>query len=221
MTPDTTSHNVPTDVNLPKVEIHATDVCNNRCGFCTTGWLNHEKNEQLAHPPRDRIRAQLEEGYRRGARRVLFQGGEPTVRRDLGDLLADAHSIGYQVTTIFTNARMAARKNRHRDALKRRATNADPRKDRIRWKEAATIQQRLKRGLEPVADAHNDRAKHWTAQRSLAEQVGHQGDVARIEQLDLWFHAGVVDHFRHAPDIAGRVDHDRTRLRRQQGEMGR
>lgn len=96
------------DVALPKVEIHVTDVCNNRCAFCTTGWINAEEGPRLAHVPRERIRAQLEAAYAGGARRALFQGGEPTVRRDLGDLLADAQAIGYQATTIFTNARMAA-----------------------------------------------------------------------------------------------------------------
>ena len=102
------SHDFPSDVELPKVEIHATDVCNNRCSFCTTGWLVREKGEALGHPPREVIRMQLEEAYRNGARRALFQGGEPTIRRDLGDLLADAHAIGFQVTNVFTNARMAA-----------------------------------------------------------------------------------------------------------------
>lgn len=98
----------PSDVELPKVEIHVTEVCNNRCGFCTTGWVNAEQGPRLAHVPREVIRAQLESARERGARRALFQGGEPTVRRDLGDLLSDAHAIGYEATTIFTNARMAA-----------------------------------------------------------------------------------------------------------------
>ncbi len=102
------SADFPSDVELPKVEIHATDACNNRCSFCTTGWLMREKGEDLGHPPRAILRMQLEEAYAKGARRVLFQGGEPTLRRDLGDLLADAHAVGYQATTIFTNARMAA-----------------------------------------------------------------------------------------------------------------
>jgi pyruvate-formate lyase-activating enzyme len=102
------SGDFPSDVELPKVEIHATDVCNNRCSFCTTGWLMREQGEDLGHPPRAVLRMQLEEAYAKGARRALFQGGEPTIRRDLGDLLADAHAIGYQATTIFTNARMAA-----------------------------------------------------------------------------------------------------------------
>jgi MoaA/NifB/PqqE/SkfB family radical SAM enzyme len=100
---------LPADVALPKIEIHVTEACNNRCGFCTTGWLNAEAAEgTLVHVPRARIREQLEEGRRQGARRALFQGGEPTVRRDLGDLLADAYELGYEATTIFTNARMAA-----------------------------------------------------------------------------------------------------------------
>jgi hypothetical protein len=98
----------PSDVELPKVEIHVTEVCNNRCGFCTTGWVNAEEGARLAHVPREVIRAQLEGAYAKGARRALFQGGEPTVRRDLGDLLADAQALGYRATTIFTNARMAA-----------------------------------------------------------------------------------------------------------------
>ena len=102
------SGDFPSDVDLPKVEIHATDVCNNRCGFCTTGWLMREQGEGLGHPPRELLRAQLEAAYANGARRVLFQGGEPTIRRDLADLLSDAHAVGYQATTIFTNARMAA-----------------------------------------------------------------------------------------------------------------
>lgn len=95
--------------HLPKVEIHVTELCNNRCTFCTTGWVNLERAD-MQHPPRELIRAQLETAYAGGARRALFQGGEPTLRRDLGDLVADAKSIGYLKTTIFTNARMGASK---------------------------------------------------------------------------------------------------------------
>jgi molybdenum cofactor biosynthesis enzyme MoaA len=96
-------------VRLPKVEIYVTDVCNNRCSYCTTGWENTEnKRSSLKHVPRETIRAHLVEHHARGARRVVFQGGEPTVRRDLGELLADAREAGYEATTVFTNARAAA-----------------------------------------------------------------------------------------------------------------
>ncbi len=96
------------DVDIPKVELHVTDVCNNRCSFCTTGWLMREGGEGLAHPPRELLRARLAEAFERGARRALFQGGEPTLRRDLGDVVGDAWDLGYEATTLFTNGRMAA-----------------------------------------------------------------------------------------------------------------
>ena len=76
------SGDFPSDVELPKVEIHATDVCNNRCSFCTTGWLMREQGEDLGHPPRAVLRRQLEEAYANGARRALFRLllGEDLVR---------------------------------------------------------------------------------------------------------------------------------------------
>lgn len=96
-------------VSLPKVEIFVTDVCNNRCAYCTTGWDNAEAPRgTLKHVRREVIRSHLEAHFQKGARRVLFQGGEPTVRRDLGELVADAVTVGYQATTVFTNARAAS-----------------------------------------------------------------------------------------------------------------
>ncbi len=95
-------------VRLPKVEIFVTDVCNNRCTYCSTGWENAEAARgALKHVPREVIRGHLETHFQKGARRVVFQGGEPTVRRDLGELISDAVAIGYQATTVFTNARAA------------------------------------------------------------------------------------------------------------------
>ena len=110
------------DVSLPKVEIHVTEACNNRCAFCTTGWVNLERSERLDHVPRERIRVQLEQAFAEGARRALFQGGEPTLRPDLGALLDDARAIGYEATTVFTNARMGASRAGARTLAEMRAT---------------------------------------------------------------------------------------------------
>lgn len=93
---------------LRKVEVHVTDACSNRCVFCTTG---HRLAAEAVPPedaPRATIRRQLEEAYAQGCRRVLLQGGEPTLRTDLEGLLEDAREIGYQATILFTNARAAA-----------------------------------------------------------------------------------------------------------------
>ncbi|MDP1823163.1 MAG: radical SAM protein [Archangium sp.] len=94
---------LPDDVKIPKAEIHVTEACNNRCAFCTTGWEN-----TLRHVPREVIRAHLREAWEGGARRVLYQGGEPTLRPDLGELVADARAAGFPVVSVFTNARLAS-----------------------------------------------------------------------------------------------------------------
>lgn len=91
-----------------KVEVHVTDACSNRCAFCTTGQRLSAGQAPPRDPPRAAIRRQLEEAYATGSRRVLFQGGEPTLRADLGELLADARAVGFQVIGVFTNARAAA-----------------------------------------------------------------------------------------------------------------
>lgn len=91
------------DVKIPKAEIHVTEACNNRCAFCTTGWEN-----TLRHVPREVIRTHLREAWEGGARRVLYQGGEPTLRPDLGELIADARTAGFPVVSVFTNARLAS-----------------------------------------------------------------------------------------------------------------
>jgi MoaA/NifB/PqqE/SkfB family radical SAM enzyme len=96
------------DVLLPNVEIHVTESCNNRCGFCTTGWVNAEDDGKIEHVSRAILRTQMENAYASGARRALFHGGEPTVRRDLGELVEEARSLGFLATTIFTNGRQAA-----------------------------------------------------------------------------------------------------------------
>lgn len=96
------------DVELPKVEIHVTEVCNNRCSFCSTAWVNDEQGTKLAHVPREVIRTQTRRSVRkRGAPRPL-PGGRAHHAARSGDLLGDAWGMGYEATTIFTNARMAA-----------------------------------------------------------------------------------------------------------------
>ena len=97
----------PNDAAIPKLEIEITDLCNNRCAFCTTGWINLE-NTKFSLMPRAEVRRRMQEGFERGARRVLFQGGEPTLHGELGSFVNDAYELGFPIVTVFTNARAAA-----------------------------------------------------------------------------------------------------------------
>jgi MoaA/NifB/PqqE/SkfB family radical SAM enzyme len=93
---------------VPAVEIPVTEACNNRCSFCTTAWSMTEKSFEPSDLSRETMRERLAEAYARGSRRVIFHGGEPTRRRDLGEIVEDARRAGYELVSIFTHARAAA-----------------------------------------------------------------------------------------------------------------
>ena len=87
----------------PRLDLKVGFACNNRCWFCVQG----DKRERI--PPRSsqEIREVLRE---RAASldSVVFTGGEPTVRNDLGELIAYARELGYRSIQLQTNGRRLA-----------------------------------------------------------------------------------------------------------------
>ncbi|MCB9589016.1 MAG: radical SAM protein [Polyangiaceae bacterium] len=86
--------------------------CNNRCTFCSVG-------SPPALPPgnkvptdeRARLRAlseHLSEEYRRGARELTLDGGEPTLSRGVFQLIQIAKRIGFDRVSLITNGRLAS-----------------------------------------------------------------------------------------------------------------
>ena len=73
------------------VSWNVTFRCNLRCGYC--GALDAPRRECET----EEIKAGLQELYRLGGRWITFGGGEPLLRRDLGDLIVYAKSLGFQV----------------------------------------------------------------------------------------------------------------------------
>ena len=86
-----------------RVDLKIGFACNNRCHFCVQG------DKRARHAPRDAaaLREILEQERAR-ADAVVFTGGEPTVRRDLPELVAYARELGYRTIQIQTNGRMFA-----------------------------------------------------------------------------------------------------------------
>lgn len=77
--------------------------CNNRCLFCAQG----EKRRSTGLVPA----AQLVEHMRRAfepGRGLVLTGGEPTIRKDLVELVKVARGCGYSPIQIQTNGRMLA-----------------------------------------------------------------------------------------------------------------
>lgn len=77
--------------------------CNNRCRFCVQG----EKRSIHAPRPLEELRAVLRDERARVCS-VVFTGGEPTMRRELPELVACARELGYERIQIQSNGRMFA-----------------------------------------------------------------------------------------------------------------
>lgn len=74
--------------------------CNNNCRFCGEG-----ENRCLGDRPTDEIKRELE---LRGnyAQEVVLTGGEPTLRKDIFELIYYAKKLGFSLIQLQTNGRM-------------------------------------------------------------------------------------------------------------------
>lgn len=76
--------------------------CNSACGYCDLP-LNKGREELT----REEIKIIFTKLYAEGIRFLFIQGGEPTVRRDLLDVLDDLHKIGFKLTLITNGTRLS------------------------------------------------------------------------------------------------------------------
>ena len=75
--------------------------CNSQCAYCDLP-LNQGRYELS----RDEIKTIFTNLYAEGLRFVFLQGGEPTLRKDLAEVMADLCQIGFDVTLITNGTRM-------------------------------------------------------------------------------------------------------------------
>ena len=86
--------------------------CNNHCKFCVQG----RKREFLRDKTTEEIKEILREA-RRTCNSVVFTGGEPTIRRDVLDIVSYARRLGFERIQIQTNGRMLAYKKLCRELI--------------------------------------------------------------------------------------------------------
>lgn len=91
------------------VEIQLGHMCNNRCVFCSSGQATAMGQAR----PMDEapIIEAIDGAKARGARKVTFLGGEPTLQRAFLPALAHARRLGFAEIEIFTNGVKAARRS--------------------------------------------------------------------------------------------------------------
>lgn len=75
--------------------------CNSSCGYCDLP-LNKGRYELS----REEIKRIFYDCYQYGLRYVFVQGGEPTLRKDLLDILADLDELGLNLTLITNGTRL-------------------------------------------------------------------------------------------------------------------
>ena len=95
--------------------------CNNLCRFCVQG----DKRHRVEEPDRRTLEEELRTG-REHADGVVFTGGEPTLRRDLPELVAMARDLGYDPIQIQSNGRTFASARYCRDLADAGATEVSP-----------------------------------------------------------------------------------------------
>jgi molybdenum cofactor biosynthesis enzyme MoaA len=104
-----------------RIDLKVGFACNNHCHFCVQG----DKRLKWGAKPVEELRKILEEG-RPAADALVFTGGEPTVRRDLPDLIAYARQLGYKTIQIQSNGRMFAHKGYCKLVIEKGANEFSP-----------------------------------------------------------------------------------------------
>lgn len=87
---------------MRRVDIKVGFACNNHCKFCVQG----RKRKIFSDKSTEEIKRILSDCRCEDIEGVVFTGGEPTIRKDLIDLVRYASSLKFKTIQIQTNGRM-------------------------------------------------------------------------------------------------------------------
>jgi MoaA/NifB/PqqE/SkfB family radical SAM enzyme len=77
--------------------------CNNYCRFC---YCADKRESNIKPKTTEEAKKEMEEGIKRGCNFVDFLGGEPTIRKDIFELVGYAKRLGFRTIATTTNGRM-------------------------------------------------------------------------------------------------------------------
>ncbi len=153
----------------------ATLLCNSKCGYCDLP-LNQGRPEMS----RAQIAQVFAHLYHEGVRYVIVQGGEPTVRKDILEVLGDLLEIGLSLSLVTNGTRLTPEFVAHLNALNSRkrlaiAVSLDTlNRERYRLIRGADQLRVVRRGIDNLAA--------FTGQKSLVCIVSelNRGDVPEV-----------------------------------------
>src|SRR5690606_18745485 len=85
--------------------VRLTFDCNDRCVFCLDAHTHDGTNRS-----REEVKAQILDGRRKGAERLILSGGEPTIHPDFVQFVKLGRMAGYKKIQTVTNGRLLAYK---------------------------------------------------------------------------------------------------------------
>ena len=89
------------DDTIKILDIEPTFQCNNNCKFCSISVSERHRKRST-----EGIKEMIKEAKDRGIEIIGFTGGEPTIRKDIFELVRYAKSLGFRTVRIQTNGRM-------------------------------------------------------------------------------------------------------------------
>jgi len=84
--------------------------CNERCMFCY--YLEEIESGNTRDRSTEQVKDILKVGRKWGKTRVDLTGGEPSIRKDLPEIIAFAREIGYETVCMITNGLVTAKKEK-------------------------------------------------------------------------------------------------------------
>jgi MoaA/NifB/PqqE/SkfB family radical SAM enzyme len=95
--------------------------CNNNCVFCAQA---HKR--KLGDRTAEELKKEMEAALEDGCDEMVFTGGEPTIRKDILELVSHARDLGYRIIQIQSNGRMFSYMGFVRKMVKAGATEFSP-----------------------------------------------------------------------------------------------
>ncbi|MFH1510431.1 MAG: radical SAM protein [Candidatus Woesearchaeota archaeon] len=87
------------------LELELGTKCNSHCIYCEQG--NNPINSSYGFLPFDEAKRVIGQAGKNGAKRLLLQGGEPTLHPNIIEIIKFAKDLGFEVV-LFTNGRLFA-----------------------------------------------------------------------------------------------------------------
>jgi MoaA/NifB/PqqE/SkfB family radical SAM enzyme len=104
-------------MQIKRLDLKVGFACNNYCKFCVQG----NKRKSCFFKDKELLKRKIEESHKI-CNEIVFTGGEPTLHKDLFELIEFAKKLGYSNIQIQSNGRMFAYLDFCKEVIKRGAT---------------------------------------------------------------------------------------------------